>query len=214
VPIAAPLASSGSSTKNHCMAPGAPMRVVSPTNYLNSDVKRAAGVLHFLHRDHLSSVRRVTDGAGTLYRASVYKPFGDQLETVINPLTPAEPKGFIGERTDPETGLTYLHARYYDVALGRFLSPDWWDDVTRPGVGTNRYSYAANDPVNKANPNGHTACSLTSDSCGGSSKGYSGPTYVFRPGIGMVRLTESQHAAYQAVKTAILRDVAQAWGRQ
>jgi hypothetical protein len=39
--------------------------------------------------------------------------------------SPTEPKGWIGERTDPETGLTYLHARYYDAALGRFLSPDW-----------------------------------------------------------------------------------------
>jgi RHS repeat-associated protein len=63
--------------------------------------------------------------AVTLYRASTYKPYGDELEQVINPLTPSEPKGFIGERTDPETGLTYLHARYYDQMLGRFLSPDW-----------------------------------------------------------------------------------------
>lgn len=41
------------------------------------------------------------------------------METVLNPLTPVESKGFIGERTDPETGLTYLHARYYDAVLGR-----------------------------------------------------------------------------------------------
>jgi hypothetical protein len=37
------------------------------TNYVCADVKRAAGVLRFLHRDHLASVRRVTDAAGTLY---------------------------------------------------------------------------------------------------------------------------------------------------
>ena len=28
-------------------------------------------------------------------------------------------------------------------------------DPTLPGVGTNRYAYAGNDPVNKADPNGH-----------------------------------------------------------
>jgi RHS repeat-associated protein len=89
---------------------------------------------------------------------------------VVNPLTPSEPKGFIGERTDPETGLTYLHARYYDAALGRFLSPDWWD-VTDPAVGTNRYAYALNDPVNKSDPNGHAVqqtslCSMISDCSG------------------------------------------------
>src|SRR5690606_10227379 len=94
------------------------------------------------------------DATGTLYRASVYAPFGEQHEQVINPLTPSEPKGFIGERTDPETGLTYLNARYFDAILGRFLSPDWWD-VSNPGVGTNRYAYALNDPVNLSDPNGH-----------------------------------------------------------
>jgi len=73
---------------------------------------------------------------------------------VLASLSPSEPKGWIGERTDPETGLTYLHARYYDASLGRFLSPDWWD-VSDPGVGTDRYGYSAGDPVNKADPNGH-----------------------------------------------------------
>ena len=64
------------------------------------------------------------------------------------------PKGYIGERADPETGLQYLNARYLDPALGRFISPDDWDP-TLAGVGTNRYAYAGNDPVNKSNRNGH-----------------------------------------------------------
>jgi len=76
------------------------------------------------------------------------------METVLAPLSPSEPKGWIGEHTDPETGLTYLHARYYDAALGRFLSPDWWD-VSDPGVGTDRYGYSLGDPVNKSDANGH-----------------------------------------------------------
>ena len=36
----------------------------------------------------------------------------------------------------------------------RFLSPRR-RDPTLPGVGTNRYAYAANDPINKSDPNGH-----------------------------------------------------------
>ncbi|WP_202362815.1 RHS repeat-associated core domain-containing protein [Mesorhizobium sp. L-2-11] len=36
----------------------------------------------------------------------------------------------------------------------RFISPDTMDP-TMPGVGTNRYAYAENDPVNKSDPNGH-----------------------------------------------------------
>jgi uncharacterized protein RhaS with RHS repeats len=38
--------------------------------------------------------------------------------------------------------------------LGRFISPDNWDP-TLPGVGTNRYAYAGNDPVNMSDANGH-----------------------------------------------------------
>ncbi|MEZ6074081.1 MAG: RHS repeat-associated core domain-containing protein, partial [Pirellulales bacterium] len=63
-------------------------------------------------------------------------------------------KGYIGERHDPETGLIYLNARYMDPKFGRFISPDDWDPVLE-GVGTNRYAYAENDPVNKADNNGH-----------------------------------------------------------
>jgi hypothetical protein len=45
-----------------------------------------------------------------------------------------------------------------DPVLGRFISPDD-GDPTLPGVGTNRYAYAANDPVNKSDKNGHaTGC--------------------------------------------------------
>lgn len=63
--------------------------------------------------------------------------------------TPATTRQDIGERYDPETGLLYLNARYMDPAFGRFVSPDDWDPVLE-GVGTNRYAYAGNDPVNKS----------------------------------------------------------------
>ncbi|CAN7455504.1 RHS repeat-associated core domain-containing protein [Rhizobium sp. LjRoot254] len=42
------------------------------------------------------------------------------------------------------------------AANGRFISPDDWDP-TKPGVGTNRYAYSENDPINKSDPNGHIA---------------------------------------------------------
>ncbi|MGV3490896.1 MAG: RHS repeat domain-containing protein [Devosia sp.] len=136
------------------------------TTYPVPEAKRVNGVWNWLHRDHLSSVRRITDASGVLTRSSVYKPYGEQVETVLQALSPSEPKGWIGEITDPETGLTYLHARYYDSALGRFLSPDWWD-AADPGVGTDRFGYSLGDPINKNDPSGHILeeCALSSDDC-------------------------------------------------
>ena len=55
---------------------------------------------------------------------------------------------------DSGAGLQYLNARYYDPQLGIFIQPDWWE-VTTPGVGTNRYAYSNNDPVNFADPGGN-----------------------------------------------------------
>lgn len=40
------------------------------------------------------------------------------------------------------------------TAQARFISPDTLDP-TAPGVGTNRYGYSENDPINKSDPNGH-----------------------------------------------------------
>lgn len=35
-----------------------------------------------------------------------------------------------------------------------FIQPDWWE-VTQAGVGTNRYAYSGNDPVNGVDPGGN-----------------------------------------------------------
>jgi hypothetical protein len=48
-----------------------------------------------------------------------------------------------------------LTVSFASSANARFVSPDDMDP-TLPGVGTNRYAYSGNDPVNKSDPNGHT----------------------------------------------------------
>jgi RHS repeat-associated protein len=118
------------------------------TRYPHMDVMVQGSTISFLHRDHLATVKMVTNMAGAVTERLGYAAFGEPRPTT------SLPKGFIGERPDPETGLLYLNARYYDPALGRFISPDDWDP-TLQGVGTNRYAYAGNDPVNKADKNGH-----------------------------------------------------------
>ena len=57
--------------------------------------------------------------------------------------------------------LTTLIVVFASQASALFIQPDWFDP-TEPGVGTNRYSYSFNDPVNSSDPGGNAcggACS-------------------------------------------------------
>jgi len=110
-----------------------------------------------LFRDQLGSVRAIyRNSDGKRESTLTYSPFGVQDAHVTDKqiTNDLDSKGFIGERYDAGAGLQYLNARYYDPALGLFLQPDWFEVTTR-GVGTNRYSYAFNDPVNLRDPNGN-----------------------------------------------------------
>jgi RHS repeat-associated protein len=125
------------------------------TKNIHADVKRvgngAAAQPFFHHRDHLASIKVITAANGNEAQRATYQAFGNRIaQTTLH----AESKGFIGERHDPETNLVYLNARYYDPVIAKFISPDWWDP-DKPGVGTNRYVYSDNDPVNKSDNNGH-----------------------------------------------------------
>jgi RHS repeat-associated protein len=117
----------------------------------------------YLHRDQLNSVHTMSVGTpgdadeGEWQTINTYRPFGSVEEHVNTATTapdPTESKGFIGERFDEDAGLQYLNARYYDPELGMFIQPDWFE-VTKAGVGTNRYAYAGNDPVNLGDPGGN-----------------------------------------------------------
>lgn len=50
--------------------------------------------------------------------------------------------------------LTTIFAVFASQASAMFIQPDWLDP-TQPGVGTNRYSYSQNDPINRLDPNGN-----------------------------------------------------------
>ena len=119
--------------------------------YLPGDTKRESGTTHWLHRDHLGSVRAATDASGGVKLRAHYRPYGEQLDLQVPLMT--ESKGYIGERHDDETGLMYLNARYYDPVLARFVQPDP-SAPTRAGVGLNRYAYAGNSPVNYVDRSG------------------------------------------------------------
>ncbi|WP_294227006.1 polymorphic toxin-type HINT domain-containing protein [uncultured Shimia sp.] len=55
--------------------------------------------------------------------------------------------------------LSLTFALFANTASAMFIQPDWLDP-TEPGVGTNRYSYSFNDPVNFKDPGGNIAESI------------------------------------------------------
>jgi len=61
---------------------------------------------------------------------------------------------FNGQQFDPASNDYYLRARYYDPALGRFLSTDPHEGDPYNPATLHRYSYAGNDPVNYIDPTG------------------------------------------------------------
>ncbi len=56
--------------------------------------------------------------------------------------------GNLGHPTDPENGLIYMRARFYEPWTGRFLSEDPFAD------GLNWYIYCGSDPANYLDPDG------------------------------------------------------------
>jgi len=66
------------------------------------------------------------------------------------------PWRYTGEQYDPTAGLYRLGVRYYDPTLGRFTQIDPLKHLLDLRQG-NRYSYAADDPANNADPTGETS---------------------------------------------------------
>src|SRR5262249_13249609 len=126
------------------------------TKYLKVDglglvAKRVGSDTFWMHTDRLGSVQAVTDRAGKEALRRTYRPYG---EIIADSTAHLESRGYIDQREDAETGLMFLHARYYDPALGIFLSPDSAHPAVA-GVGLNRYLYALGDPMNGTDRYGH-----------------------------------------------------------
>lgn len=104
-----------------------------------------SGTVTYLHTDRLGSVRALTNTTGIVTGTTNYTPYGQ----TINPTGATSPLGFNGQYTDPETGLIYLRARYYDPQNGQFLTVDPAVSITGQP-----YAYAGNNPVTNMDPLG------------------------------------------------------------
>jgi RHS repeat-associated protein len=87
---------------------------------------------------------------GTVTSAQKPDPFGAIQQESGSPF----PSGFAGQQTDPETGLQYLRARYYDPSNGRFLSQDPLAGLLPNPLSQHRYVYGLDNPLTFGDPTG------------------------------------------------------------
>ncbi len=108
--------------------------------------------LHWLLADHLGSTTVVADAGGAAEGALRYSPFG---VTLYEEGAAATDRRFTGQRWQDTNGLYDYRARWYDPALGRFISADTL--VPEPGdpQSLNRFSYVNNNPLRYTDPTGH-----------------------------------------------------------
>ena len=100
----------------------------------------------FYQADGVGSTADVTDATDTLKASYTYDPWGK----LLNPMDPLGTKDkfkFTGEALDPQTGLYYLRARYYDPTVGRFISKDPLSGSAAILLSRNRYAYALANPL-------------------------------------------------------------------
>lgn len=111
----------------------------------------AAGqeIIEYIHTDALGSPVAVSDSAGNVIRRTVYEPYGATVGE-----GPTDAPGFTGHVTDSATGLTYMQQRYYDPAVGAFISSDPVTPHAAPVAMFNRYRYASNNPYRFYDPDG------------------------------------------------------------
>jgi RHS repeat-associated protein len=100
----------------------------------------------YYHHDSLGSTRLLTNAAGDSLETINYSPYGAPTITSGTALTNLL---FAGQYTDPNSGLIYLRARWYDPSTGQFMSVDPDDSQTGEP-----YSYANDNPTDNTDPSG------------------------------------------------------------
>ncbi len=100
---------------------------------------------YFLHNNVLFDIEKVADTYGTSLQETGFDAFGNKYAIAGTELCPV---GYRGEYHDTESGLIYLHNRYYDPEIGRFITEDPVKD------GSNWYVYCGNNPIMFVDPSG------------------------------------------------------------
>lgn len=108
--------------------------------------------------DPHGNVVQLTDESGKVTKAYEYDSFGNE----INPDSKDDNSfRYCGEYYDKEMEKIYLRARYYQPAVGRFLTRDTYTGEDAEPLSLHLYAYCHGDSVNVIDPTGHKSIKKT-----------------------------------------------------
>ena len=119
---------------------------------------REGGTLTWLLGDHLGSATITATENGTLASEQKYTAWGQTRSGSVT-----TDRQYTGQISEPQLGLYFYNARFYDSYLARFVQAD--TIIPQPGspLAWDRYSYVYSNPVNGIDPSGHKACEWDGD---------------------------------------------------
>ena len=128
---------------------------VRGTNLLAKFSKQSGNVktdYQYYTQNAHGDIVNLTDSTGAITKSYKYDAFG-----VEQNVDDADDNAFryCGEYFDAETGTIYLRARYYDPAIGRFISRDSVTGEKTDPLSLNLYTYCHNRPIIGSDPSGH-----------------------------------------------------------
>ena len=122
------------------------------------------GKEYFYIRDILGNIIKIVDEGNVCVVEYEYDAWGNftrkvRVDCYVSYFNPFVYKGYY---YDSETQLYWVSSRYYSPELCRWLSPDSIEYLEPQSINElNLYVYCNNDPINKYDPTGHFAISLT-----------------------------------------------------
>lgn len=109
----------------------------------------ANGAVTYMHTDRQASVVAITDAAGNVVSSRGYGSYGETDGAQLVG-TGSHPFGYTGRRWDPDLGIYYYRARWYDPQTGTFLQTDPIGSLDY----INLYAYVGLEPGNATDPTG------------------------------------------------------------